>query len=69
MAGTRRVFVFKCSKGHITEKFFMLGTRIDDYDETTCIECLGAQEVRPAYVISVDFCAGAEMKKRERKNP
>jgi hypothetical protein len=55
MAATRQRFTFKCSKGHITEKFFRLGTRIDDYDETTCAECLKSMEVRPAYIVFVDF--------------
>jgi len=60
MATTRRRFTFKCELGHITEKFFMLGTRINDYDETTCETCLKDLFVRPAYVVSVDTCSVAE---------
>ena len=55
MGATRRRFTFKCIKGHLTQKFFMLGTRIDDYDETTCEECLKSMEVRPAYIVCADF--------------
>jgi len=62
MATTRRRFRFKCELGHITEKFFMLGTDIDDYDETTCETCLKDLFVRPAYLIYVDTCSVAEQK-------
>ena len=55
MGATKRRFTFKCSKGHLTQKLFMLGTRIDDYDETTCVECLKSLEVRPAYIVFADF--------------
>jgi hypothetical protein len=55
MGTTKQRFIFKCAKGHITQKLFMLGTKIDEYDETTCDECLKSLEVRPAYVVSVDF--------------
>jgi len=55
MAATRRRFIFKCAKGHLTQKFFMLGVSIEDYDETTCEECLKGMEVRPAYIVSADF--------------
>jgi len=55
MGATRRRFIFKCAKGHITQKTFMLGTRIDDYDETTCEACLKNLEVRPAYIVFADF--------------
>lgn len=66
MAATRRRFTFKCELGHLTEKYFMLGTRIDDYDETTCETCLKDLFVRPAYIVRVDFCSTEEQKNARR---
>lgn len=54
MAKTMRRFLYKCVKGHVTSKLFPLGTRLDDYDETTCLKCLDNSEVKAAYLISAD---------------
>lgn len=51
MSRIRRLFTFKCVKGHVMEKTYPIGTRLDDYDETTCTECLNASEVKPAYLV------------------
>ncbi len=67
MPATRRRFTFKCAKGHLTQKLFMLGVSIEDYDETTCEECLKSMEVRPAYIIGADFTSGA--RSNGRHNP
>ena len=55
MSGIPLLFSFKCEKGHLMKVLFPPGTRIDDEDETTCTECLDAQEVKPAYVVCVEF--------------
>ena len=39
----------------MTTKSFPLGTRIDDYDETTCKECLDKQELKAAYIVFAGF--------------
>jgi hypothetical protein len=36
-------------------KSFPLGTRIDDYDETTCAVCLDKGEVKPMYIVFAGF--------------
>jgi hypothetical protein len=51
MGATKRLFTYKCENGHVTEKVFPLGTRFDDYDETTCPECLKTLEVKPTYLV------------------
>ena len=51
MGATRGLFKYKCEKGHVTTKSYPLGTRIDDYDETTCKECLGRGELKTAYIV------------------
>jgi hypothetical protein len=53
MGRTRHLFIFKCSKGHETEKIFPLGTRLEDYDETTCAECLKTNVVARAFVVFI----------------
>jgi len=55
MGATRSLFKYKCEKGHLTTKTFPLGTRINDYDETTCKECLDQQEVKTAYIVFAGF--------------
>jgi hypothetical protein len=61
MGTTRRRFIYKCEQGHLTTKIFPLGTRLDDEDETTCLECLKVSEVKATYLISADaFSAGAK---------
>lgn len=62
MAKIRRLFSYKCEKGHAMSKWFPLGTRVSDHDETTCAECLKINEVRPAYVVF------AEAKAEDRSN-
>lgn len=57
MGATKSVFKYKCALGHVTTKLYPLGTRIDDYDETSCVECL-----RPAYIVFACFTS-AEKKK------
>ena len=54
MSGIKHLYTFKCLKGHVTAKMFPPGTRLDDHDETTCTECLKANEVKTAYVIFVE---------------
>ena len=51
MAKTRRLFSYKCKNGHVMHKWFPLGTRIDDHDETKCATCSKAGDVRTAYVV------------------
>ena len=51
MGKIRSQFMYKCKSGHVTEKTFPLGTRYDDYDETTCLKCLEQQEVATAYLV------------------
>jgi hypothetical protein len=51
MARIRHLFIFKCAKGHVMQKTYPLGTRFDDYDETTCLECLKKIGLRPSYLI------------------
>jgi hypothetical protein len=46
-------FTFKCVKGHITEKEFPLGTRLEGRDEIPCEACLMADEVETAYVVFI----------------
>lgn len=58
MAGIPHKFTFKCTKGHITERVYPPGTRIEDNDETTCEKCLGVSEVTIAYVIGVESVKG-----------
>lgn len=53
MTAARNVFQFKCKHGHLTEKTFALGTRVDDEDETTCSECLKKNILESAYVVSI----------------
>lgn len=53
MTATRNIFQFKCKQGHLMEKTFALGTRVDDEDETTCAECLTRGIVEPAYVVLI----------------
>lgn len=45
------VYTFKCDRGHVTERVFPPGTRVDDNDETTCDECLKSSVVATAYVV------------------
>jgi hypothetical protein len=54
MPRTRHLFRFKCANGHVTEKSFPLGTRLEDEDETTCVECLKRGILKPAYVIFIE---------------
>lgn len=51
MGATRNLYTYKCWKGHVTEKSFPLGTRYDDEDELTCLECLKQNEVKTAYLV------------------
>lgn len=51
MGKTRSLFLYKCVRGHLTEKTFPLGTRYDEYDETTCLKCLEQHDVKAAYLI------------------
>jgi hypothetical protein len=53
MAGLRHRYTFKCEVGHETEKIFPPGTRIDENDETTCLECLKKGDLKTAYVIFI----------------
>jgi hypothetical protein len=53
MSSARHLYVFKCVKGHKTEKAYPLDTRLDDIDETTCAECLKNYEVTTAYVVFI----------------
>jgi len=55
MGATRSVFKYKCEAGHLMTKSFPLGTRIDDYDETTCAVCLDKGEVKPMYIVFAGF--------------
>jgi hypothetical protein len=61
MATTKQRFTYKCANGHVTEKVFPLGTRFDDYDETTCLECLNGSKVKPTYLVFAEaVSAGAK---------
>ena len=51
MAKIRRCFSYKCEKGHVMTKWFPLGTRVDDFDEATCAQCLKTGDVGIAYVV------------------
>jgi len=62
MGATRRLFRYKCVKGHVTEMDFPLGTRFDDYDETPCEKCLKKSDVNPAYLISADAISVGEQR-------
>jgi hypothetical protein len=62
MGATRSIFKYKCEKGHLSEKTFPLGTRHDDYDETTCAECLHHNEVNFAYLIFATATSAKEQK-------
>lgn len=53
MSSTRHLYLFKCPKGHKTEKAYPLGTRLDDIDETTCAECMKNHVVMTAYVVFI----------------
>jgi hypothetical protein len=55
MGATRSVFKYKCAAGHLMTKVLPLGTRVDDYDETTCKDCLDQGEVKPAYIVFAGF--------------
>jgi hypothetical protein len=66
MGATRRLFRYKCVKGHVTEKSFPLGTRFDDYDEIPCPECIKKSAVQTAYLISAD--AGSVGEQRNGKS-
>lgn len=59
MARVRQLYTYKCSKGHVMKRTFPLGTRIDDEDETTCIECYDKDgKLMTAYVVNVEFTSG-----------
>lgn len=58
MAATRRMFAYKCSKGHLTSATFPLGTRMDDFDERPCTECIKVDVLETAYLIYVDVTNG-----------
>lgn len=62
MAGIPRLFTFKCSKGHETQRLFPPGTTVDEEDETTCEECLDDNETERAYVVFV--CSAPTGEKR-----
>jgi hypothetical protein len=51
MARIYRIFHYKCAKGHLMQDRFPLGTRLDDYNEATCRECLKKSEVMPTYLV------------------
>lgn len=56
MARVRQLYTYKCSKGHVMKREFPLGTRIDDQDETTCVECYDKDHKKvPAYVVFMEF--------------
>lgn len=51
MAATQRLFIYKCIKGHVTQKLFPLGTRFDTSDEITCVQCFDSGEFQKAYLV------------------
>jgi hypothetical protein len=69
MGATKRTFQYKCARGHIMEKVFPLGTRFDDYDETTCPECLKTLDVKPTYLISADTVSDGEQRNGKPTRP
>jgi hypothetical protein len=62
MGATRSLFKYKCVSGHVTTKVFALGTRINDYDETTCPECLKQGDVKPTYIVFAGFTSAEKTK-------
>lgn len=58
MSATRRIFSYKCKKGHLTTKTFPLGTRFDDNDETECAECLKQDVLETAYLVYAEVSDG-----------
>ena len=54
MGGIRQVYTFKCPQGHITTEIFPGGTKVDDHDEISCVECLKADVLEMAYVVFVE---------------
>jgi hypothetical protein len=54
MGATRRLFVYKCELGHVSEHTFSLGTRLEDYDEIICSECdVKSDALAPAYLVEI----------------
>jgi hypothetical protein len=66
MGRPRRVFTFRCGKGHQFDRPFPLNVKLEDEDETTCEECLKTQVLETAYVVDIRF---EEERRRERRNP
>jgi hypothetical protein len=51
MGKTRSLFIYKCTRGHVTERTFPLGTKYDGEDETTCMPCLDSGDLNTAYLV------------------
>jgi hypothetical protein len=74
MRGIRKLFTYKCPKGHVTHVMFNPGIKIEDEDETTCSECLKTNVLEHAYVVFVrsatskdEFGLGPEPRKKLTK--
>jgi hypothetical protein len=53
MPRTRHLYIFKCFKGHQTEKTMPLGTPLENQDEVVCSECLKNNILATAYVVFI----------------
>lgn len=51
MGKTRSLFIYKCARGHVTERTFPLRTKYDGEDETTCMTCLDSGDLNTAYLV------------------
>jgi hypothetical protein len=69
MSATRRLFTYKCRKGHVSEQQFPLGTRLDDHDEIACSQCIVKSDaLEPAYLVATQVVSAEEGRKIGRRS-
>lgn len=53
MAGMPRLFKFKRERGHLTDRTYPPGAKIEENDEIACPQCSKMKRPAPAYVVFV----------------